>query len=254
MVSPFFFLLGGHDLEMVSIRALLEAEGMREGLQFADRGLDWSGAKLSAYQDLFTMPHRFVGIELRLDADPPGRYLHIDHHNELSRLPASIEQVATLLGVELNREQQLIAANDKGYMPAMLALGASPEEVARIRRLDRKAQGVSEAMEQQAEQEVSGLIPDEGMMVVTTSLERFSPLTDRLYGRGPLLIVNQAELTYFGHSIDQLRVAYAEEIQTGRAYSGGQGHSGFFGLAKGQWTTEELERQKIRIEQIVANR
>lgn len=239
---------------MTSIRDLLEAQGMEEGAHFANRGLEWSAALLSAYQDLFSLPHRFVGIELQLDINPPGRYLHIDHHNELSRLPASIEQVATLLGVELSREQVLIAANDKGYIPAMLALDASAEEVARIRRRDREAQGVSEAMEQQAEQEVAEQILDQGIMVINTTLERFSPLTDRLYGQGPLLIANTAELTYYGHGIDRLRIEFAEDIQAGRAYSGGQGESGFFGLAKGKWTIEELVCQKIRIKQIVANR
>ena len=76
------------------------------------------------------------------DTDPPTPYTDIDHHNERDHEPASIVQVAELLGVALTRREQLVAANDRGYIPALRAAGATDAEVADIRRADRAAQGV----------------------------------------------------------------------------------------------------------------
>ncbi|MBK9452548.1 MAG: hypothetical protein IPN95_24600 [Bacteroidetes bacterium] len=100
--SDIFFLLGGYDLEMVEIRRLLESCNLQEGRDFADLRLGW-GAKLSAYAAVLEDPQFsnrvFAGIELGEDITPPDGYLRIDHHNELSHLPAAIVQVAELLGV-----------------------------------------------------------------------------------------------------------------------------------------------------------
>lgn len=106
-MKPYLFLLGGHDLGMTTIRALLE----QRQVNFIDRNLSW-GAKWTAYQDVldhFDWKNEFlVGIEL--GGVKPSQALLIDHHNELAHLPASLEQVAQLLAVSLSREQQLIAA------------------------------------------------------------------------------------------------------------------------------------------------
>ena len=82
--------------------------------------------------------------DIEIDDEWKDRYHRIDHHNEYCHLPSSLEQVASVLGVELNRKQRLIAANDVGYIPAMKALMATDEEIAEIRREDRRAQGVTE--------------------------------------------------------------------------------------------------------------
>jgi hypothetical protein len=148
--TPFVFLLGGHDLEMLTIKQLLIANGFSEEKNIADLNLKW-GAKLSEYQNLFNDDQTFVGIELIQDIDPPPHYLNIDHHNENANKPSSIEQVAELVGIELTREQQLIAANDKGFIPAMEIFGATHEEIADIRRRDRKAQGVTKEDERLGE-------------------------------------------------------------------------------------------------------
>jgi len=142
--TPFLFLLGGHDLEMAEIRRILD----QYGIKYHDRGLGWGNANLSVYADVLNNENRFVGIELKSDIDPPPNYLLIDHHNENAGKPSAIEQAAELLGIELTREQQLIAANDKGFIPAMEAIGATPEEITEIRRLDSEAQGVTEEDEQ----------------------------------------------------------------------------------------------------------
>ncbi|MEX0967663.1 MAG: hypothetical protein WD077_10520 [Bacteroidia bacterium] len=117
----YVFLLGGHDLEMAEIRKLLE----QHSLPYHDGGLSWNNATLSAYKDIWDDQRFFVGIELREDISPPPKYISIDHHNERSDEPASIAQVAKLLGITIDRWQQLVAANDRGFIPAMERMGAT---------------------------------------------------------------------------------------------------------------------------------
>ena len=48
---------------------------------------------------------------------------------------------------------QLVAANDSRYIPGMIKLGASREEIDDIRRADRAAQGVSEGDDERLAEE-----------------------------------------------------------------------------------------------------
>jgi hypothetical protein len=116
MKPNLLFLLGGSDLEMETIETLLKQNSMK----YLRRDLTWSSAKVSAYEDIIRDSNNadltIYGIELAEDAlEPlPPNYRRIDHHNELSGQPSSLEQMAAILGIKLTREQQLIAANDKG--------------------------------------------------------------------------------------------------------------------------------------------
>ena len=51
-IKKSIFLLGGQDLEMLSIKELLLKEGFVEGKTLFDKKLTW-GAKLSSYEDEF---------------------------------------------------------------------------------------------------------------------------------------------------------------------------------------------------------
>ena len=141
--KPYLFVLGGYDLEMVEIRNLLE----NHDYSYLDAQLSW-GASWDAYlNDSFhaalemaqKKSHLVVGIELANFPKSSG-YLSINHHNEHENNPSSIEQVAHLLDIGLNRWQKLVAANDKGWIPALEKFGASPEEINQIRSEDRKVQ------------------------------------------------------------------------------------------------------------------
>ncbi len=233
----YLFFLGGHDLEMLEIKILLDKYKNNPNsffiIDYIDNNLQW-GAKLSNYRKniLEIKTLKLVGIELIEDIPLPANYISIDHHNEKSVLPSSIEQLATLLGIELDRWQQLVAANDRGYFPAMLAMGASNEEVTRIREADRRAQGVTDKDEQLAEYHVDKFfkfINDIG--VVETSLKKFSPITDRI--RIPKLIVyNEENVNYYGKGAEKLgKITFFEEVQSKSAYYGG-GADGFFGIIK----------------------
>ena len=153
------FLLGGHDLEMLTIKKVVRSQ---PGSVVFDRNLRWDNAVLSAYKDVFET-FSDVGIyavELRedivLDDKWKDRYHLIDHHNAYSHLPSSLEQVAAILGVDLSRKDKLIAANDMGSIPAMKALMATDEEIADILRQDRAAQRVYDEDEKIAEQSQHG--------------------------------------------------------------------------------------------------
>lgn len=239
MLPNYHFLLGGYDLEMIEIRRLLEDNRQL----FTDKKLSW-GASLEDYQDVTEAQsdHHFVGIELTVRDTMliPARYFEIDHHNEKSYLPASIEQVAELLNITLTRHQQLVAANDRGYIPAMRAMGASETEIKHIRRLDRKAQGVTDEMEAQAEESVQKAIHKQGVLVVETPLDKFSPIVDRLNTK-KLLIYNFITLNYYGEGVKQLSEVFKDLISAKKAYYGG-GDSGFIGTVAGAFSETELNQ------------
>lgn len=229
--TPYVFLLGGHDLEMKTIKQLLIDNGYAEPESIADLNLSW-GAKLSAYQSRFNDEQTFVGIELSQDIVPPPHYINIDHHNENAGKPSSIEQIAKLLGIELIREQQLIAANDKGFIQAMETFGATPEEIADIRRRDREAQGVTEEDERLGEKSIRKFRKEKGEITLVKSLtSKFSTITDRLYPCDQLIVYTDDELNYFGKGTNRLKEAFAGLINESKAYSGGTSN-GFFGLTK----------------------
>ena len=103
---------------------------------------------------LITQPcNIFVGVELVPDITQPENYIIIDHHNENSHKDSSLEQVVDFLNnnlsldIQMTRELQLIAANDKGYITAMLNMKATREEISNIRQRDREAQGVTAEVE-----------------------------------------------------------------------------------------------------------
>ncbi|MEZ4885622.1 MAG: hypothetical protein R3E32_12890 [Chitinophagales bacterium] len=238
------FLIGGHDLEMLEIIQILE----RNELPYIDKKLTW-GAKLSAYKELFDSSKILVGIELQEDIPCPNNYISIDHHNERANELASIEQIAELLGIQLSYYQQLVAANDKGYIPAMRALGASESDIIFIRQKDRAAQGVTEQDELWGKEAVSNLQWQKGIAIAYTQSERFSPVTDRLEVV-KLIVYNDYSLTYYGVNVDKLIAHYSHLIKTGKAYNGG-GDAGFFGFANGMFDKSELKKKIQEISELV---
>lgn len=241
------FLLGGHDLEMLTIKQLLDG---RDGCMVIDKNLRWDNAHLSAYQDSMALdPDADIyGIELLEDILVPANYHRIDHHNDYACKPSALEQVATIMGVALNRYQLLVAANDKGYIPAMQALSATDEEIADIRRRDREAQGVSETDEQMAELSVKNHFSRHGSLWVVKSLtSRFSPICDRLYPYQRLLIYSDSEWVFYGEGKAELVTMLGEDIKQKKVYHGG-GDKGYVGCVKGRY---EKKRIQIFVEQII---
>ena len=232
------FLLGGQDLEMQEIRRLLE----KRGEQFEDRKLGWDNALLSAYSDIVgTDPQvEYVGIELREDIPLPPHYIRIDHHNDFSDRPAAILQVAELLGIEPDRRMRLVAANDSGYIPAMLAVGATEVDINDIRTGDRRAQGLTEEDEKLCDKALEKVESKGDIRVVKSPIDKFSYITDKLYPCSKLLVYTDDQLCYYGPGIDRLKAVFADALACGKAYYGG-GENGFFGLAKGCYSQLGIE-------------
>ena len=212
------FLLGGPDLEMATIKQLLFEHVSPQ--QVMDKQLQW-GARLSGYKDEFNEIDTFVGIELINDIAPPKNYINIDHHNEHSGNPTAMEQVAALLKVGLNRWQKLVAANDRAYIPGLLEMGATQEEIAKIRLADRKAQGVTPQDEKFAGQSIEqNMRTVKGVTIVKSLTPRFSPITDRLYRTEKLLVYTDNELTYYGKGAAGLAEHFNKLIQGTRLIQG----------------------------------
>jgi hypothetical protein len=228
------FLLGGSDLEMQEIKNVLSKHNQLYEPK-SDTKLPW-GVSTTYYSFVFNNPEyqqfAIYGIELSepVGWEKPANYKRIDHHNERSNEKSSLEQVAELLGIELTRRQQLVAANDKGFIPAMEAMGATKEEIAEIRRLDREAQGVTEKDEHLGKKSIKKNLKEKnGITVVNALTSKFSTITDRLYPNNKLLIYTETELNYFGIGAKLLTTEVEALIHEGKAYSGGTG-DGFFGL------------------------
>lgn len=235
------FLLGGYDLEMLTIKQMLEG---REDCVVLDQHLHWGNALLSAYQsDLQRYEgYEVYGIELKEDIPLPVLYTRIDHHNDWNGKPSALEQVAAILEVSLNRFQQLVSANDKGYIPAMQALPATDEEIAEIRRKDREAQGVSKADELLAEQSVHNSLSRYGSLLVVESLTPcFSPICDRLFPYHRLLVFTDTEWMFYGEGKAELVVMLREEVRQEKVFHGG-GDNGYVGAVDKTYGKDEIKQ------------
>ena len=242
------FLLGGHDLEMLTIRRLLE----HHNKIFYDKALRWDNALLSHYTEQLKQygnndVYSIYGIELtEKNVDIPDNYYRIDHHNDYSTKPASLEQVASLLDVTLSREQQLIVANDKGYIPAMIDLGANEDEIMQIREADRNAQGVTATDEMLAVEAIEKKQQIGSVTVVLSETSRFSPIADRLYPCDQLLIYTKEELIFYGKGKSCLVELYKKEIDEGKMFHGGS-DNGYIGVARAVFSESEISEMKDRI-------
>ena len=241
--ARFIFLLGGADLEMHTIRRLLDKNGYR----YYDRHLRWDNACLSAYRKEIAEYTEddtplWIGIELQEDMIPPTRYVSIDHHNCNAHKPSSLEQLAEWLDIPLSRQEQLIAANDRAYIPGMKALKASEVEVARIRQADRACQGVTEEEEKLAEQAIREHTQVyKNLIVVRALCHRFSPICDRLFPYDRLLIYTDEEWMYYGKQADRLVEIFQSDIQNGKIFYGG-GPDGYIGCKRKAYTSSEIQQ------------
>jgi hypothetical protein len=209
------FFLGGQDLEMVTIRDLLQ---QRAPGQFSDKSLRW-GAKASDYAkeiaDALSNHKTPVLIELAEDMALPGSVVIVDHHGERAGADrkTSLEQVFELLGrpqSEWTRHLALVAANDRGHVKAMLEVpDATLDEIREIRRLDRSAQGISEAEEASGRQASTAAVSvaDGRFTVVLLPHDRTATVTDVLDrdlggpGFQNLVIFSPAQTTFFGSGV-----------------------------------------------------
>lgn len=151
VLNPVFFL-GGHDLEMVVIKRMVQRT-LGPG-HVVDKGLDWGAAAQSYATEIdaaIAAGRTPVLIELHMYEADKARWpeaLLVDHHGPRAGEATSLEQVYRLLGAAAprwRRWHRLVAVNDRGHVRAMRAAGASLLEMRRVRAADRCAQGITPA-------------------------------------------------------------------------------------------------------------
>lgn len=227
---------------MVTIRELLDrwAPG-----RCHDAGLSWREAIASRYRpEILATLSRGCTVVLVELADDIGldttRMRIVDHHGaRAGREPTSIEQVFAILGLggeHWTRWHALVSANDSGHVEGMMALGATREEMLRIREADRAAQGVMPDEERAAEEALRHLErPHEDLAVVVLPHDRTATVTDRLHaalggsGYRTLLIESPREVNVFapGWVIERLL-----EWKAGGWWGGNLPHQGYWGCAR----------------------
>ena len=233
------FFLGGYDLEMVTIRDLLA----QEGSPYYDKGLSW-GARASDYSVEIeaTLAQGQVPVLVELTNDLPldlAQVILVDHHGAYAGegRPTSLHQVCALLALppeRWTRWYELVAANDWGYIPALVAMGAAREEIVKIRAADRAAQGITAAAEAAGEQATAGAqtMAAGKLTVVQLPHTRTATVTDRLAPElgGPgyenLVVYSPDQVNFFGAG-DLVRAL--DEAFPGGWYGGALPTRGFWG-------------------------
>lgn len=234
------FFLGGRDLEMLAIRELLEEAAPG---RFHDKALSW-GARASAYRDEIdacrSRGDTPVLVELEDDLGLDALVV-VDHHGQRAGEDAktSLEQVFDLLALppeRWTRWHTLVAANDRAYIPGLVAAGATREEIVRVRAADRAAQGITPDEEAEAERALEQAVSLCGgqLTVVNARHARLAAVEDRLHAAlgGPgfdnLLLIAPDEVNFSGDG----RVVLALESRfPGGWYGGALPGQGFWGHA-----------------------
>ncbi len=205
--KPDAYILGGGDLEMALIHKRLSAVGahiLGGVTTWENADIDKRSGEITQVQEQGMQP---VLIEHR-GADDVAGVEHIDHHGENTHREAAILQVLSRLGLEPNFIDKIVAANDSGYIPGMkamldggyrdrfiekrIAFGDTPDVaesrydkvafriMTSVRREDRKAQGVTPEMEQEAHDAIEQMEDRDGLKIVSISGDRTSVITDLL--------------------------------------------------------------------------
>lgn len=204
------FFLGGYDLEMKTIKELLE----EKGISYYDKSLSW-GAKASAYKQEInkTIGSGLLPVLIELENDiglTNENCIFIDHHKETFGQLSSLRQVFELLQMseeEWTRRFQLVDANDKGHIQALINMGASKEEILAIRKAEWQAQGITEEQIEQSQLAIKKLetLCNGELTIVHLPHSKTAVVTDLLHsalgdlGYKNLLIISPDEINFYGN-------------------------------------------------------
>ncbi|MBD3842714.1 MAG: hypothetical protein IE909_12690, partial [Campylobacterales bacterium] len=166
-------------------------------------------------------------IELEQDITPPSNYIEIDHHGKNDHKPSSLEQVADILGLELSRKQQLIAANDSRYIDGMKKLCATNKEIEMIRKEDRAAQGISEFDEKLG----IASVENSKSHIIYSITSHFSATSDEAHKKyDKYVLYNYSKIVFYGYKKEKiLEFLESQNISKNSFYYGG-GDFGFIGI------------------------
>ena len=227
-----FIVVPANDAEAVAIGEILSRNGVEHAVTGQAWGASWENLEpeiMAQVDNKILEGYAVYGVELQGDA--PIGCVNIDHHkydgDDRSNSLTSIEQISNLLGVELTAYERAVALNDKGYIPLMEEAGVPAETISAVRLADRKAQGVTAEMEEQAERACASKEVVGSLTIVRLPHSKTSTVCDRLYGQYENLLVLSAdgETNFFGSGavIAQLQEKFG-------GWSGGQlPKTGFWG-------------------------
>jgi hypothetical protein len=235
-----------NDGEAVEIARLLGEAGERVLTTAQAWGASWAGLEPETRAELERFrAERPDGDILGVELAGPNGYgaRNIDHHRyqdeDRSHPLSALEQTAEILGVDLDRRRLLVAANDRGYIPAMRVLGATDGEVADVRRQDREAQGVGAEQERRAAEDVKGAQRRGDRVLVRCAEDPTSAHADALFEHcRECLLAGPGEWNYYGPRHQEFAALGVPE----KHWSGGAPNSGYFGVrAPGEKTRRRVE-------------
>lgn len=202
-----------NDGEAVQIAKILKDKNVKTLITKQGWGASWDNLEPEIKKEIEELKNKnfkIFGVELQGSA--PEGVENIDHHrydgddrtNEFS----SLEQVAKLVGHRLSLFEEFISANDKGFIPAMLALAKiknlSEKEtqklIEKVRLQDRVAQGITPEQERIAEKAIQEAEVSDLLTVVRMAHSKTSTVCDRLFGRykNLLILSEDGEVNFFG--------------------------------------------------------
>lgn len=174
----------------------------------------WRWAKIDAYQEELPMLQDQEIYACELEWAGEWDYSHIaslDHHGARAHEKATLLQVLDVLWLQASLEHKLVAANDSGYIPAMINLLKSEwitdeseiqKMVSLIRFKDRKAQWISQEQEDKAQEAIKSKeeVVNWKLTVVKMAHSKCATVTDRLFGKYQNLLVLSwdGEVNFYG--------------------------------------------------------
>jgi len=260
----YWFFLGGHDLEMITIRDLLDTH---YDSQYSDAGLKW-GARASNYEaeieEKVYQGYTPVLVELEVDIEhTDGPIELIDHHGDAAGhdQPTSLEQVYIKLGMDFegaSEDQKAIAANDRGYVYELRKRGFSENKIREIREREWKIQGISDDEVSQAKDAIAHRLDEgPGLIIVNTQSDRAGLIADLLLSEFTkdlpedhprkdlpepevLVVLGPQEINIYapGKIISEL----ADQNFIGQWWGGALPNRGYWGISKTQITNQKLEK------------
>lgn len=240
-MRPRLWIVPRNDLEATEIIRLLENAGEQVVVSQQAWGASWENLEphvAAAVEAILTESLETEPIGIELIGEPRWNGRNIDHHGyaegDRSNEQSSIEQVAELIGHELNRYERLVAANDKGWYPALFAAGATAGEAETIRMADRCAQGVTPDQEAQAIRDIAAAEWRGRNVLINCPRGSSSAVMDRLYSRyNEALTAAPDKWIYFGYRAREIRELIKQAgLGHLRDWVGGSPKSGYAGFVE----------------------
>jgi hypothetical protein len=202
-----------NDGEAIQIKNILENKNIKTLITKQGWGASWDGLEPEIKEEIKNLKNKnFEVFGVELQGTAPEGVVNIDHHkydgDDRSSDKSSLEQVADLIGYKLSLYEEFIAANDKGFIPAMYELAKTKnlsqtetqKLIQEVRLQDRTAQGITPEQEKIAEKAIEEAEISDSLTVVHMAHSKTSTVCDRLWGqyKNLLILSKDGEVNFFG--------------------------------------------------------